>query len=294
MMVMKKKESAKLALFGGRALSFDRTRLMGVINVTDDSFYPASRSRGAADALERAIAMARGGADVIDIGAESTRPGAAQVSADDELSALIPVIDAVRDALPTMPVSVDTRHAEVADECLRHGADIINDVSGLELPQEAERMARLVASSGAVYVLTHTRGTPDVMQLSPSYDDFLPEVMDFLASKIALLQKYGVDRERIIVDPGIGFGKRRRDNLDIIANLERFGEFGLPVLIAASRKGFLGQAAPPDGPEDRLEGTIAVSALCAYHGIELVRVHDVRENRRAVDLIDAAMGRSDV
>jgi dihydropteroate synthase len=285
------KSARKLDLFGGRYLSFDRTLVMGILNANDDSFYPASRVSGASAAVARALEMASCGADIVDIGAESTRPGSKGLDERAELSAIVPVVSAVRGALPDIPISVDPRTATAAAESLRAGADIINDVSGLDLAEESDEMASLVAESGAAYVLMHTKGRPETMQISPEYDDFLGELLSFLEDRIKRLELAGVSRERIIIDPGIGFGKRLNDNLDILANLDMMKRFGLPVLIGASRKGFIGSVLGLPDPGDRLFGTAAVSALCADRGVEIVRVHDVLENRRTVDMIDAVRRR---
>jgi dihydropteroate synthase len=261
---------------------------MGILNVTNDSFFAESRAAGE-DALTRAVSMAKDGADIIDIGAESTRPGSRGVSGETERDALLPVVRAVRGELPDMPISVDTRKAAVAEAAIEAGADIINDVSGLDLPEEADRMASVTAASGAAYVLTHTKGTPDVMQRDPSYDDLLPEMRDFFGEKIAMLKSFGVSGDSLIIDPGIGFGKSVSDNLTILANLEKFFALGRPVLIGASRKGFIGSVAgggAENNPSRRLDGTLAITALCALSGVRIVRVHDVAANRRTVDMIN--------
>jgi dihydropteroate synthase len=287
----------KIDLPRGRSMPLDRTRIMGILNITGDSFYGASRLSGVEESVGAALKMVKEGADILDIGAESTRPGSLAVPMDKEISSLIPVVDAVRRALPDVPISVDTRRAETARMSLDAGADIINDVSGLELPDEAPRMLKLLSETKAPYVLMHTKGTPDVMQISPHYDDFLRELMAFFEGKIALLEDAGISRDRIILDPGVGFGKRTNDNVDILANIGALREFGLPLLIGASRKGFIGRVLAHAGlessisPEDCLEGTIAVSAVCAMERVEIVRVHDVKENKRAVEVAGAIRAR---
>jgi len=277
-----------IQLFEGRSLTLGKTLVMGILNITNDSFYASSRVSGKRDALARAVSMAEAGADIIDIGAESTRPGSRRKKKEAETDALIPVIRSIRRELPNMPISVDTRRASVAGEAIEVGADIINDVSGLELPDEAEAMITLAANTGAAYVLMHTRGTPDVMQDAPEYEDMMAELLDFFSKKIAVLTSGGVAKERVIIDPGIGFGKRVSDNLTILANIEKFTEFGLPVMIGASRKLFIGSVAggaARNDPAERLEGTLAVTSLLSFAGIDIVRVHDVAANRRAVDMI---------
>jgi dihydropteroate synthase len=267
---------------------------MGILNVTSDSFYQASRTPNVDDALRRALQMADEGADIIDIGAESTRPGSLGVDELTELAALIPIVRALREERPSMPISVDTRHALAAAAAIDAGADIVNDVSALKLPGEAVRMKDLIASSGAAYVLMHTTGTPDVMQKSAQYTDLLSELMEFFASSVLMMTQAGVRREQIIIDPGLGFGKRAEDNLTIMANLDAFESLGLPMLIGASRKGFIGAVQGDDSrdsPSERLEGTLALSALSALAGVNIVRVHDVKPNRRVVDMVMAVKRR---
>lgn len=281
-----------MTLFEGRALDFDRALVMGILNVTGDSFYQASRVSGPEDAVTRALRMADDGADIIDIGAESTRPGSAGVDEKSEMEALIPVLRALRGALRGMPISVDTRKAAVARASIEAGADIVNDVSALMLPGEAEGMMEVIASTGAAYVLMHTTGTPDVMQDLARYSDLMADLMEFFESSLSALERAGVRRERIIIDPGLGFGKSVSGNLTILANIGEFSRFGLPILIGASRKGFIGAvqgggssgAAGSSAPAaDRLEGTLAASAISVFGGAGIVRVHDVKANRRAAD-----------
>ncbi|MDR0648969.1 MAG: dihydropteroate synthase [Synergistaceae bacterium] len=282
-----------MSLADGRSIAFGRTLVMGILNMTDDSFFAPSRLPSARDALDRACAMVRDGADIIDIGAESTRPGSLAVPEEDEIGALIPAISSIRGWLPQVPISVDTRRARAARLAVEAGADIINDVSGLELPGEAEAMAELLSGTKAPYVLTHTKGTPDIMQQDVRYDDFWAELVDFFERKLDWLSRRGVSMDRVILDPGVGFGKRQNDNAEIAANAGELQKLGFPVLVGASRKGFIGRIqqaaglAPQALPEDSLEGTLAVTALCAYAGVEIVRVHDVRENRRVVEVADA-------
>ncbi|GHV53086.1 dihydropteroate synthase [Synergistales bacterium] len=285
-----------ITLFGGRKLSFasDKPLVMGILNMTSDSFYAPSRIKSASDAASKAAVMAREGADIIDIGAESTRPGSMPAGEDDEIAALTPVVEAVRRALPEMPISIDTRNPRAARMTLKAGADIVNDVSGLEPEGMAGEMVSLLRESGAAYVLTHTQGTPDVMQNDPRYDDFFAELLEFFERKLKILSLAGVSRERVIIDPGVGFGKAQRDNLEILANIGELGRFGLPVLIGASRKSFIGRVMDEAGfseigasPEERLGGTLAVSAICAADGASIIRVHDVKENRQAIEIANA-------
>ena len=278
-----------MQLFGNRSLSFKQTLVMGIINITSDSFYECSRVNGVEQALERAIRMISDGADIIDIGAESTRPGAKGVTVAAELDSIIPVIEAIRRTLPQIPISIDTRKAAVAAAAIKAGADIINDVSGLELSEEQTPMLTLLKESGAPYILTHTKGTPDVMQNDPEYDNFTEELMGFFNRKIELLSSFGVRKDRIIIDPGLGFGKRYEDNIAVIANLDELKAHGYPVLIGASRKTFISEAtlSGEHNPLDCLEGTLAISSLCSFKNIDIVRVHDIKENKRAIMMINA-------
>lgn len=269
------------------------TLIMGILNINDDSFFAGSRAKSLDAALNRTAEMIEAGADILDIGAESTRPGSAGLDDDTELELLMPVVEAVRSVFPSITISIDTRKATVAKAAIGAGVDIINDVSGLELEDERDAMAELIAGSNASYVLMHTMGTPDTMHLSPHYDDFRSELAKFFEEKIAWLESKGVKREKIIIDPGVGFAKRIEDNLSILANIPDLKKFDLPTLIGASRKGFIGKlsAASPGlpalPPENRLPGTLAVTALCAMESVDIVRVHDVAENVAVVRTIRA-------
>ena len=231
--------------------------------------------------------MVRDGADILDMGAESTRPGSQAASLQYELDFLIPAVEAIHKELPDIPISVDTRKAEVARETILAGASIINDVSGLGLKEEAPAMLHVLQSSNVYYVLMHAKGTPDVMNIDPTYDDFWGELTAFFNDKLAMLENAGVAKERIILDPGIAFGKRNKHNLSILANLPRFKKFDLPLLIGASRKGFIGKALDDAPPEDRLESTLAITALCCWQNVDIVRVHDVLQNKRVIRMIEA-------
>ena len=284
-----RKDSMEMPLFSGRKLPMRGTLVMGILNVTNDSFYAHSRAADEHDAVSRALSMNEAGADVLDIGAESTRPGSRGIDPETECDVLTPVIRAIRRELPAMPISADTRHARTAAAALEAGADIVNDVSGLELPDEAPDMMSLLSKTGAAYVLMHTKGTPDAMQRSPFYGDVISEIRTFFGEHIRALESAGVSRDKLIIDPGIGFGKRVSDNLALLANIEKFYSFGIPVLMGASRKGFIGSVAggtAKNDPAERLEGTLAITSLCAIKGVNIVRVHDVAANRRTVDMIE--------
>jgi dihydropteroate synthase len=277
------------ALRSGRSLPLgNRSLIMGIINLTDDSFYAESRTGSNIDAtVKKALKLSEEGADILDLGAESTRPGSARVAEDSEIARIAPAVREIRKALPTMPISVDTTRDIVARAALEAGADIINDISGLTYEPD---IAKTVSEFGAMLVLMHMKGTPETMQSMCKYSNILLEISDFFEQMISAAVSSGLERSRIILDPGIGFAKNYNQNLFILRHLESFRTFGLPILIGASRKGTIGTATGSDNPDERLEGTIAVSSLCAWHGVDIIRVHDVRENRKAVMMIEAIKG----
>jgi dihydropteroate synthase len=261
-------------------LAPDRPLLMGILNVTPDSFSDPGRFFDPAAAADRARAMIDEGADIIDIGGESTRPGAAPVTADEELRRVLPVIEAVRKRSDA-PVSIDTSKSIVARAALAAGANIINDVTAGRSDPE---MFSLAASAGAAIVLMHMQGEPRTMQKAPAYGNVVREVSDFLLDRARAAEAAGVARENVLIDPGIGFGKTIEHNRQLLAALPSLVKLGLPVLLGHSRKAFIGAAL--DLPVDsRLEGTLAVTAWAAMSGVRVVRVHDVRENARVVRMV---------
>ncbi|MBW1645132.1 MAG: dihydropteroate synthase [Deltaproteobacteria bacterium] len=260
-----------------------RTLIMGILNVTPDSFSDGSRFLARDDALRQAAKMIAEGADIIDIGGESTRPGAARVGLDEELERVLPVIEALRREHEAIPISIDTYKSRVAREALAAGADLVNDISGCRFDPE---MGRVVAAAGAHLCLMHIQGTPENMQKNPIYDDVVIEVLDYLRQSIDLATGQGVAREKLIVDPGIGFGKTLEHNLAILKHLREFRSFGLPVLVGTSRKSFIGRLTGRE-VDDRLAGTIASVAQSILGGAHLVRVHDVRAARDAALVVDA-------
>jgi dihydropteroate synthase len=270
----------------GASLSFGaRTLIMGIVNLTDDSFFAASRTGGNADtALKMAAELASGGADIIDLGAESTRPGSARVTEDEEKKRISEAVRLVRRELPQTPISIDTTRASVARAALEEGADIINDISGLTYDSE---IAKVSAEYGAMLVLMHMRGTPETMNAMCQYSDILFEINQFFEKQISAAESLGLDRSRIILDPGLGFAKNYEQNLYVLRHVEAFRSFGLPLLIGASRKSFIGRASHADSPSQRLEGTLAVTSLCAWLGVDIVRVHDAAANKKAADTIAA-------
>jgi dihydropteroate synthase len=292
-LVLQRPGSWSLPLPGGRQLRLDNeTKVMGILNLTEDSFYPPSRVKGLDALQERAASMLRDGAEVLDLGAESTRPGAKPLPEAEELARLIPALKALREAFPEAVLSVDTYKGRVASAAAAVGADLINDVGGFGLDPE---MLPRAASSGLPYVLSHIKGTPLDMQDAPFYEDVLSELQVYFQEKIHQAERGGLPRARLVLDPGLGFGKRAQDNLMILRELESLSVFGCPILIGHSRKKFTGLAqvgttmetvaegvAPGAPPLDhRLLSTTAISAL-AEGRVQMIRVHDVRENRLAL------------
>jgi dihydropteroate synthase len=249
---------------------------MGVLNVTPDSFSDGGMHQSAEDAVSWGERMIADGADIVDVGGESTRPGAAEVSISEETSRVLPVIAHLSQA--GVPLSVDTRHAEVATACVAAGASIINDVSGLRDPA----MVAVAAQTDAGVVVMHMLGDPETMQQEPHYGDVVEEVHDYLLAQAAALESAGVARQRIALDPGIGFGKTLEHNLELIAATPELAEHGYPVLIGASRKRFIGELAGEPDPSRRLGGSLAVAIEAARLGASIVRVHDVAETTQAL------------
>jgi dihydropteroate synthase len=279
------KRAHTLEARGRRFLLGPRTWLMGVINVTPDSFSDGGRYFEAERAIERGLELAAQGADIIDIGGESTRPGSLPVPEDEEMRRVVPVIEALKRRTEAL-LSVDTTKASVARAALDAGADIVNDTSALRADAD---MAGVVARTGAGLVLMHMKGTPLTMQQDPRYDDVLAEIRDFLAERIQAAGAAGIARERIVVDPGIGFGKTYEDNLLLLRRQELFGELERPLLLGFSRKAFLGRILHLP-PGERLEGTIAAAVVSVARGAHILRVHDVAEVARAVRTAEAILG----
>jgi len=258
--------------------------IMGILNVTPDSFYDGGRYIKLEDALKRALEMIEEGADIIDVGGESTRPFSEPASTYEELKRVIPVIEHIR-AQTDIPISIDTYKSEVAKEALCAGADIVNDISGFGFD---EKMAETVARFNAYAVIMHIKGTPRDMQLNPYYDDVIGEIIEYFKERLNFALSSGIEREKIILDPGIGFGKRVEDNLKIIKELRRFKEFGLPLLIGTSMKSFIGHVTGSDVNE-RVEGTLASIAISIWNGADIVRVHDVKKAKKVIKLVDAVI-----
>lgn len=263
-----------------RELTLRRPLIMGILNVTPDSFSDGGRFTSLDTAVEHALQMADQGADIIDIGAESTRPGAPLIPAEEELRRLLPVVEKLAGKL-TIPISIDTWKAPVAEATLAGGAEIINDISGLTFDPA---LAEVVAAHRAGLVLMHTRGTPETMQHDTGYADLMGEVADFLQASLRTALTAGNDREQIVLDPGIGFGKDVNGNHEILRRLRELAGFGLPLLVGTSRKGFIGKTLGHDKTEDRLFGTAATVALAVAHGANILRVHDVQAMRDVADM----------
>ncbi len=276
--------------FGSRALPLGkRTLIMGVLNVTPDSFSDGGKFFGVKRAVQHALAMQRDGADIVDIGAESTRPGSLAISAAEELRRLLPVLEALRGKLK-IPISVDTQKSAVAEPALGAGAEIVNDISGLRNDPE---LARVAAKYGAPLILMHMRGTPRTMQLDPFARNVVRDVLSGLRKSIATAKKYGVQRSQIVIDPGIGFGKSHSQNYQLLAKLPELAKLGYPVMVGTSRKGFLGARSEKNGkpvsPDERIWGTAATVAASILNGAHIVRVHDVAEMKQVALTIDALL-----
>ncbi|MDH3974643.1 MAG: dihydropteroate synthase [Deltaproteobacteria bacterium] len=279
-----KRENVDLDYGGGILPLGDRTHIMGILNVTPDSFSDGGNYLDPFKAIDQAARMIDDGAHIIDMGGESTRPGAAPVSGEEELKRILPVIKVLAKSV-SVPISVDTYKAEVARRVIDAGAHIINDISGLRFDPH---MARVAAEANCPVIVMHIKGKPGNMQINPQYDSLMDEVKGYLEESIFLAEEAGIASEKIIIDPGIGFGKRFEDNLQLINRLGEFNVLGKAILIGPSRKSFVGQIldAPP---EERVEGTIAASILAIEKGAHIIRVHDVREAAKAVKVADAIL-----
>ncbi len=262
-------------------LPTDRPLVMGILNVTPDSFSDGGTLGGVADAVARAQAMVAAGADILDIGGESTRPGAAEVPVPEEIARTAPVIRAIRDSGIATPISIDTRKARVAEAALQAGADMVNDVSALTWDAD---LARVVAEAGVPICLMHAQGTPQTMQVDPRYGDVVAEVYDWLARRFDHATAAGIAQGRLISDVGIGFGKTLQHNLALLRALSVFHTLGAPILLGASRKRFIGTLSGVDQADRRMPGSVAVALHAAAQGAQILRVHDVAETVQALAL----------
>ncbi len=258
-----------------------RTHIMGIINVTPDSFYGGGKLMEVEAAVEEAKRMEEMGADVIDVGGESTRPGSESIPVEEEISRIVPVIEQTSSEVD-IPISVDTYKPEVAEAAVDAGCDMINDIYALR----KDGMGEMVAQLDVPVVLMHMQGTPKTMQEAPFYEDVIGEIYSFLNERASYAVDVGIAKEKIIIDPGIGFGKRLEDNLEIINRLEEFNSMGYPILLGASRKSFLGEILNKDA-EERLFGTLGISAAAVQKNASVLRVHDVSENLDVVKAVEA-------
>jgi dihydropteroate synthase len=258
-------------------------KIMGILNVTPDSFSDGGKFAELPAALRQADELISAGADILDVGGESTRPFAPPVSTAEELERVIPVIEAVRKK-HSIPISIDTSKAEVARQALRAGADIINDISALKKDPE---MLAVVLDSTVPVIIMHMQGTPADMQVKPVYRDVVREIIEFFIERVGWITAGGVDRDRLILDPGIGFGKTVQHNLSILKHLDEFSSLNLPILLGHSRKRFLGSVTGVLPEEERDLATAIVSAMCANGNIAMVRVHNVAATRQALLLAEA-------
>jgi len=276
--------------FKDRSIPFSRTPIvMGILNLTPDSFSDGGRFVDARTAVAHAHAMVEAGAAIVDVGGESTRPGSEPVPASLEIDRVVPVIEALARGgfdLPPLPapISIDTRKPKVADEALRAGASMVNDVTAGRDPAMIDVLRW---RDDVPVVLMHMLGEPKTMQTEPHYEDVVREVGRFLDERARALIESGIARERIVVDPGIGFGKRLEDNLALLKGAEALRKLGYPLMVGASRKSFLGKLLDEAGPDDRLAGSLAVAAHCYAAGVEMVRVHDVRETVQLFRVLEA-------
>lgn len=263
----------------------ERTLVMGILNATPDSFSDGGQLATVEAAVERAVHMVSAGADILDVGGESTRPGSDPVEASEEIERVIPVIERLVETIPDVPVSIDTRKAVVGAAALEAGASIVNDVTAGSDPE----MFGVVASRGAGVVLMHMLGDPRTMQDDPVYEDVVGDVHAYLDGRIEAAVAAGIDRDRICVDPGIGFGKTLEHNLRLMKDIGAFADLGRPVLVGPSRKRFIGTLLDVE-VDERVEGTAAAVAWLSAHGVHVVRVHDVKEMVRVVRVVDAIEG----
>lgn len=256
--------------------------VMGVLNVTPDSFSNGGKFLDTKKAIKHGVKMAAEGAAIIDVGPESTRPGAEAISVDEQIKRAIPVIEALSKKV-AVPISIDTYRSEVAEAALEAGAAIINDITALS----DERMGELAAEKQVPVVLMHMQGTPATMQAEPKYDDVVGEVLQFLLKRTKRAEGFGIPKERIFIDPGIGFGKTLEHNLLILRNIDEFVATGYRVLLGTSRKSFIGKLTGKENPADRIFGTAATVALCVRAGVSIIRVHDVAQIVDVVKVTEA-------
>jgi dihydropteroate synthase len=286
---MNRRKRFRLKLNSGALALGERTLVMGVLNVTPDSFSDGGKFFDVQRAIEHAVQMESAGADLLDIGAESTRPGSQGISAEEELQRLLPVLGGLR-CLLNIPISIDTQKAEVAEAALDAGAQVINDISGL---QSDQRIAEVAARHRVPLILMHMRGEPRNMQAGPFARDVLKDVLHGLRRSVLIASKAGVAKSQIILDPGIGFGKSFAQNYELLQKLPQLAKLDYPLLVGTSRKGFLGATLARDGtpapPEERIWGTAATVTASILNGTHIVRVHDVAEMAQVARVADCLL-----
>ncbi len=260
-----------------------KTYVMGILNVTPDSFSDGGLYLDRRGAVEHALKMQDEGADIIDIGGESTRPGAEKVSVREEIRRVVPVIEELAKKL-NIPISVDTYKSAVAKAAISAGASLVNDISGLRFDS---KMSEVIAQHRVPVIIMHIKGTPENMQNDPAYRALIPEIMDYLREGMAIARRAGIAEDKMIIDPGIGFGKTVEHNLEIIKRLDEFTGFEKPILLGPSRKSFIGKTLGNLPVSERIEGTAAATAIGIFNGANIVRVHDVKEMKRVVRFADA-------
>ena len=283
--IIQQKNWQSFVLKSGRRFDLSETpAIMGILNITPDSFSDGGQHFDAEFAIQKAIEMEKNGADIIDIGGESTRPGAEEISADEETSRILPVFEGLAGKI-SIPISVDTRKSEVAKAAIQAGAELVNDVSAMTFDP---KMMEVVKNFNVPVILMHHLGNPQTMQDNPIYQDVIQEIFEFLSNRIEFCIQNGIDSEKIIIDPGIGFGKRLEDNLRIIRNLKEFHSLQKPVLLGASRKSFIGKIMETE-VKDRMEGSLAAAVIGVQNGAHILRVHDVLETKKAVSVANGIL-----
>lgn len=283
-LVAAEKEDTFVFDCAGRKLVLDKPVIMGILNTTPDSFSDGGKWDSIDKALFHAEEMIEQGAEIIDVGGESTRPGSDPVSVKDEKRRVVPIIEAIRERFPGIFISIDTYKSQVAEEALDVGADIVNDISGLHFD---ENMVNLVAVRGVPVIVMHINGTPKNMQRNPHYKDVVKEICEYFEVTVNYALSKGLKKTQLILDPGIGFGKRLEDNLQILKRINEFKRFGLPILLGASRKSFIGAVTGEENPEERVAGSLASVVRGVLNGVRILRVHDVKETRQFLDMLMA-------
>ncbi len=273
-----------IILKNGSKIEFkDKMEFMGIINVTDNSFYEGSRTYNYEEAINRAKRLIEEGVKFLDIGGESTRPGSEPVDVKEEINRVCPVIKEIKNLYPNILISVDTYRGETAEEAIKNGADIVNDISGLTFDKN---MVNIIAKYKTPIIIMHIKGQPKTMQIEPYYENVVEEVYEFLERQVKYAYDNGVEKNKIIIDLGIGFGKNFQHNIELLKNISYFDKLKLPHLLAVSRKRFIGNALGLEDAKDRLFGTIGITAYAKMKGIEIARVHDVKENLEAIRMME--------